>query len=625
MTGKQNRVLTTAADNRLPRPIVTRPISETGFAMLVERWRKSDVWLSLWDREGRNVDCDLDGPRLWTALWSSGEFLCKRLGNLAKEAIEASTDPDVPPERQTGSIRAGSLGHAAVPRHSGSAPWSPDVEFIVVPVQRRAWTIGVVLAGMISSRDPGEGFARLCMQCGVDREMMERFAADVGRVPSDRMDCFRRLLQLSVDQTREVDVEREESAILTSNLENTYEELNLVYQISGRMHLPQKPSEMLERVSREVLEVSRASAIAFVLSEQDSSAGLATNAATIASQELADRVVQAGDGAPGLIELDRLAESLNISAAAGVNHILLNEARDRPELLWAKDWLCHLAALPLWHDQQPLGVLLAINCEDEGDFTSVDVQLLRAVADRVAAFLVNQHLYDDLGDLLMGLLHALVNSIDAKDPYTCGHSERVAFFSRALAEAAGLSAAQCQRVYLAGLLHDVGKIGVPDAILCKPGRLTNEEFDAMKKHPEVGARILSRVRQVADLVPSMLHHHERTDGRGYPEGLTGESIPLIGRIICLADCFDAMTTSRTYRTALPAHAALVEIRRCSGTQFDPNLAESFMTLDHEQLLKSALESFRGDPTIGGAGVTGPMLNGPLDSGQNIPIPQGVSR
>ena len=129
---------------------------------------------------------------------------------------------------------------------------------------------------------------------------------------------------------------------------------------------------------------------------------------------------------------------------------------------------------------------------------------------------------------------------------------------------------------MAGLLHDVGKIGVPESVLQKTGRLTPEEFEQMKKHPQIGARILADVKQVKPLVPGVLYHHERYDGKGYPAGLAGSDIPLMGRIICLADCFDAMTSNRTYRKALPLEVALTEIRRCAGTQFDPALAEAFL-------------------------------------------------
>ena len=168
--------------------------------------------------------------------------------------------------------------------------------------------------------------------------------------------------------------------------------------------------------------------------------------------------------------------------------------------------------------------------------------------------------------------------------------------------AAGLSPIECERVYLSGLLHDIGKIGVPDAVLTKPGRLTREEFDLLKKHPEIGQRILSRVRQIQDLVPGVLYHHERVDGRGYPHGVAGRDIPLFGRIICIADSFDAMTSNRTYRAALPIPMAISEIRRCSGSQFDPYLAERFLAANPHAMFEAAIEGARGESDIGRIGA-----------------------
>jgi HD-GYP domain-containing protein (c-di-GMP phosphodiesterase class II) len=185
---------------------------------------------------------------------------------------------------------------------------------------------------------------------------------------------------------------------------------------------------------------------------------------------------------------------------------------------------------------------------------------------------------------MMGLLHSLTSAIDAKDAYTCGHSERVALLGRHLAMEIALPDPEVEEIYMAGLLHDVGKIGVPESVLQKTGRLTPEEFEHMKKHPQIGARILADVKQIKGIIPGVLHHHERFDGKGYPAGLAGNDIPLMGRIICLADCFDAMTSNRTYRKALPLEIALTEIRRCAGTQFDPGLSEAF--------LRTGAEGFR---------------------------------
>jgi HD-GYP domain-containing protein (c-di-GMP phosphodiesterase class II) len=183
----------------------------------------------------------------------------------------------------------------------------------------------------------------------------------------------------------------------------------------------------------------------------------------------------------------------------------------------------------------------------------------------------------------MGLLHSLVSAVDAKDAYTCGHSERVALLSRFVAQEAQLPEAMVERIYTAGLLHDVGKIGVPELVLQKPGRLTPTEYDQIKRHPEMGARILADVKQLRDILPAVMHHHERYDGKGYPTGLAGKDIPMIARLICLADCFDAMTSSRTYRRALPLEVALTEIRRCAGTQFDPELTDVFLSVGVERI------------------------------------------
>ncbi|HWB53900.1 MAG TPA: HD-GYP domain-containing protein, partial [Tepidisphaeraceae bacterium] len=171
---------------------------------------------------------------------------------------------------------------------------------------------------------------------------------------------------------------------------------------------------------------------------------------------------------------------------------------------------------------------------------------------------------------------SLTSAVDAKDAYTCGHSERVALLSRELAKKIKLPSTQVERIYMAGLLHDVGKIGVPEFVLQKTGKLTPEEFALMKKHPEIGGKILKNVKQIQDLLPGVLYHHERYDGKGYPAGLSGQSIPLFGRLICLGDSFDAMTSNRTYRKAMPIEVAMTEIRRAAGTQFDPELAEAFL-------------------------------------------------
>ena len=167
---------------------------------------------------------------------------------------------------------------------------------------------------------------------------------------------------------------------------------------------------------------------------------------------------------------------------------------------------------------------------------------------------------------------ALANAIDAKDKYTSGHSKRVADLSKKIAKEAGLSEEECDHVYFAALLHDVGKIGVRDDVINKPGKLTDEEFENIKLHPVLGNQILSSIRQSPYLSEGAHYHHERYDGKGYPEGLKGDAIPVIARIIAVADAYDAMTSTRSYRGALSKEDVRNEILNGMGKQFDIKFA-----------------------------------------------------
>jgi HD-GYP domain-containing protein (c-di-GMP phosphodiesterase class II) len=168
----------------------------------------------------------------------------------------------------------------------------------------------------------------------------------------------------------------------------------------------------------------------------------------------------------------------------------------------------------------------------------------------------------------------LAAAIDEKDPYTRGHSGRVAKYSIIMGEAMGMDADELDRLRISALLHDVGKIGVDDRVLKKPGKLTDEEFDLMKQHPVKGANIMRPVPQLKEMLPGIELHHEAIDGRGYPYGLRGEEIPVMARIIAVADTFDAMTTNRPYQSAMEVDYALEKIRKLTGTKFDPRVTDA---------------------------------------------------
>jgi HD-GYP domain len=179
---------------------------------------------------------------------------------------------------------------------------------------------------------------------------------------------------------------------------------------------------------------------------------------------------------------------------------------------------------------------------------------------------------------VIDLVQALTAALDAKSSYTRGHSDRVAELSWSIAHELGMSDREAESARLAGHLHDIGKIGIPDSIICKPGPLSSDEFATMRRHTLIGSSLVEQVLQLKGFAPSVRSHHERWDGSGYPEGLAGESIPLEARIICIADSFDAMTSARSYREQLRPKAAVEEIRRCAGAQFDPRLVDAFVRL-----------------------------------------------
>ena len=183
----------------------------------------------------------------------------------------------------------------------------------------------------------------------------------------------------------------------------------------------------------------------------------------------------------------------------------------------------------------------------------------------------------------MQIVTALSGAIDAKDTYTNGHSTRVAEYSREIARRIGLSEKEQDDIYMMGLLHDVGKIGVPDAIINKPAKLTDEEYSIIKQHPIMGAEILKNITEFPKLSTGARWHHERYDGRGYPDGISGEEIPLEARIIAIADAYDAMSSRRSYRNVLPQSQICSEVQKGKGTQFDPAFAEIMLSMIDEDI------------------------------------------
>jgi putative nucleotidyltransferase with HDIG domain len=238
------------------------------------------------------------------------------------------------------------------------------------------------------------------------------------------------------------------------------------------------------------------------------------------------------------------------------------------------------ACVPIRTADAFIGILL-IGVRLPRELSADEVHLLTTIADIAGNAIHRTRLHESLEGAYIETVLALAKAMDARDSYTGNHSEDLAKMSRAVAQALRLPRDQQEALLYAARLHDIGKIGVPDAVLRKPGSLAGDELRLMQQHPVIGAEIIHYVRRLRNVVPIVRHHHEKFDGTGYPDGLVGEAIPLGARILAIVDAFSAMTDDRVYRQGRSRADAIEEIKRCAGTQFDPRITEIFLTVVNE--------------------------------------------
>lgn len=270
--------------------------------------------------------------------------------------------------------------------------------------------------------------------------------------------------------------------------------------------------------------------------------------------------------AAGLAEHIEAEQTLNVSGARALQFV-----RNPPEA----HPLNAITAVPLRIRGRNAGYIVAMRFNWGRRFDEGQRKLLASVASRAAAAIENARLYEDLKATFNQTIQGLARAIDKMDRYTSGHSDRVALYAKLLAERLGLAPDRVEIVRQAALMHDIGKIGCV-LNLNKAGKLSTEDYEIFKKHPGYGREILEPIRFLHPILPGVHAHHERWDGKGYPVGLAGNDIPIIARIISVADTYDAMTSDRSYRRALPHEVAVNEIERCAGSQFDPDCAHPFL-------------------------------------------------
>ncbi|MDD2715106.1 MAG: HD domain-containing protein [Candidatus Wallbacteria bacterium] len=245
--------------------------------------------------------------------------------------------------------------------------------------------------------------------------------------------------------------------------------------------------------------------------------------------------------------------------------------------------------VPLKTRREIVGVLYVDNRQKSHCFNSKDLKLLEGFAAQAATAIEKTKLYADLEESYLASVEVLANVLDASDPYTHGHSVRVSRYSVEIAEQMGLNEMLIKNLRYGSLLHDIGKVGIPPEIINKTGRLSDSEFELIRKHPVKGFEIIKPIKFLEEKLSAIRYHHESFNGKGYPSGLAGTKIPIEARIVAVADSFDAMTSTRSYRQAMEYEAAMAEIRKNSGTQFDPQVVESFLKISkkcYDEILNS---------------------------------------
>jgi putative nucleotidyltransferase with HDIG domain len=431
--------------------------------------------------------------------------------------------------------------------------------------------------------------------------LLLRTAERLGRGPEEAASWISRqtpwtptaLLAMSQLALERMATERRVSALeaevrdVSLQLSTTYEEISLLYRLTQNLKLTGNDEELAARALEWLADVVPAEALAIRLTRPSRTGGM--------------HAVASADGAwlthgpcpLAAADFARLLEQFAL--VPGQQPLIVN-----PPVTLAADWkypgLRELVVVSLSEGENGFGWLAAFNHNGGGQFGSVEASLLSSVAAILGIHSGNAELYQQQREFFAGVVRALTSAIDAKDPYTCGHSDRVARVAVRLAEELGCDRKQVETIYLSGLLHDVGKIGIDDQVLRKPGKLTDAEFAHIKTHTEIGYRILVDIKQLDDVLPVVLHHHEQWDGRGYPHGLAAETIPLLARIVAVADSFDAMSSDRPYRRGMADDKLDAIMREGAGKQWDAAVVDAFFRarddirrIAHEPVSRVTLE------------------------------------
>ncbi len=405
-------------------------------------------------------------------------------------------------------------------------------------------------------------------------DAMRRGAIDFLSKPFDReilLHQVRKALQerrLRIENKR-LQAEMNKAAViekLNRELNRRISELTRLYAISEGLNEFLDTDALFERIAYLSMEVTGAKRISVMVLDRTRSYLQIRAAIGLPREVMQSTITPVGEGIAG--QVVETGKAMRITEQVLEVDTRLDGQDDRYR---TRSWM----TLPLRVGQEIFGVINLTDKLDGVNFTREDEQIMLTLVEKAGIKLENQALYEGIYSNLIDTLNSLVTTIEAKDFYTREHSQRVTDYAIALGHLLELSEGDIEMLSFAGMLHDIGKIGVHDEILTKPGRLSDEEYTMIKQHPIIGERIVMPLGLVSEERAIIRCHHERFDGSGYPDGLAGEQIPLLARVVAVADAFDAMTTTRSYRKALPVTVALEEMRRCMGTQFDPRVVTAW--------------------------------------------------
>lgn len=394
-----------------------------------------------------------------------------------------------------------------------------------------------------------------------------------------RAEVNEEILRVMADMIAWLSKAERDAASLAEEVNANYEILNLLYGIGETIATTFELEEVCGSILKQAGDIVGAASGCMMIRETK---GLGVNLATSYGVE------------------ERLVKGLELRPGQGIVSKVLSEGR--AELIGKLDPSLPLAkieslfpppllAAPMKSERGIVGLIILARKDGGKEFTSGDLKLVQAIAIQAGSAMKNISLFKDLKSFFLNTVKALSSTIDARDPYTVGHSERVAEYSLVIAEEMNLDDKERESLQLTAYLHDIGMIIIPEEVIHHPEELTEDDFKIVKQHPVQGVEIIRQIEQFEKILPGIWHHHEHYNGGGYPAGLAKEDIPLSGRIIAVADAFDAMISERSYRKALSIKASLVELEENSGHQFDPQVILAFRAAyDKDKINKDMPES-----------------------------------